>query len=150
MTTEPNPDTRAQLGTPSAKEVVESFVSALERLDLDAALSLVAEDVKWVNAPWTTARDKRRFEKVLRAMFRDATRFEVRYADIHERDDGIVYTDRIDVFEGGGVSMTLPVKGEFRVKGGLITEWVDRFSWLELVREIGSSIPAIVKHRLGR
>jgi limonene-1,2-epoxide hydrolase len=105
----------------SAQRVVEAFVSALERLDLDEALTLVAQDVRWVNVPWTTATDKNRFRKFLRGMFKDATRFEVQYRDIHERGDGVVYTDRVDIFEGGGISMNLPVRGEFRVKDGLIT-----------------------------
>jgi len=134
----------------SAQKVVETFVSALERLDLDAALALVAQDVHWVNVPWKTARNKARFGKVLRNMFKDAARFEVRYRDIHERGDGIVYTDRVDIFEGGGLSLNLPVQGEFRVKDGLITEWVDRFSWVALIGDIGRSLPNIVRHRLGR
>jgi limonene-1,2-epoxide hydrolase len=133
-----------------AQKVVEAFVSALERLDLDEALTLVAEDVRWVNVPWKTATDKNRFRKILRGMFKDATRFEVQYRDIHERGDGVVYTDRVDIFEGGGISMNLPVQGEFRVKDGLITEWVDRFSWTKFVGEIGRSLPGIIRHRLGR
>lgn len=134
----------------SAQEVVETFISALERLDLDAALASVADDVRWVNVPWKTASNKRQFEKVLRGMFRGATRFEVRYADIHERGDGVVYTDRVDVFEGGGLSMALPVRGEFRVENGRVTEWVDRFSWAKLLGEVGRSLPAILRNRLGK
>lgn len=134
----------------SAREVVEAFIHALERLDLEGALGWVADDVRWINVPWKSARNKRQFEKVLRAMFRDAARFQVQYADIHERDGGVVYTDRVDVFEGGGISMTLPVQGEFRVRDGKIVEWVDRFSWAKLLAEIGTSLPGILKHRLGR
>jgi len=137
-------------GESSAAQVVEAFVSALERLDLDAASTLVSEDIRWVNAQWKTAGNKKQFQKVLSAMFKDATRFEVQYADIHERDDGVVYTDRIDIFEGGGVVMRLPVQGEFRVRDGLVTEWVDQFSWLELLGDIGRSLPGILKYRLGR
>ncbi len=131
-----------------AKEVVEAFVSALERLDFDGALLLVAPDVRWVNVPWKTATGKERFGRALRGMFKDATRFEVQYRDIHERGDGVVYTDRIDIFEGGGMSLNLPVQGEFRVKDGLITEWVDRFSWVKVIGEIGRSLPRIIRHRL--
>ena len=133
-----------------AQDVVRGFLAALERLDFDAALALVAPDVVWVNVPWKAASNKAGFEKTLRGMFRDATRFEVEYLDIHERGDGVVYTDRIDTFEGGGLSMRLPVRGEFRVKDGLVTEWVERFSWVTLVAEIGRSLPTIVRHRLGR
>ena len=131
-------------------QVVESFLDALERLSFDEAIALVSNDVRWVNVPWTAATHKARFTKVLRAMFDDASRFEVQMLDIHERGDGVVYTDRVDVFEGGGLSLTLPVQGEFRVEGGLITEWVDRFSWPKVLADIGRSLPAMVRHRLRR
>jgi limonene-1,2-epoxide hydrolase len=143
----PSPETAAEGG---AQAIVQRFIHALERLDFDEALSLVGEDVRWVNVPWKTASNKRRFAKVLRAMFRDATRFEVQYLDIHERGDGVVYTDRIDIFEGGGFSLSLPVQGEFRVRDGQIIEWVDRFSWAKFLGDIGRSLPSIVKHRLGK
>ena len=136
--------------TSSAQEVVEAFISALERLDYDAAVALAADDIRWVNYPLTTSRNKAQFDRALRTMFASATRFEVQYADIHERGDGVVYTDRVDIFEGGGMTMNLPVQGEFRVRGGLVTEWVDRFSWRAVLVQIGQSLPAIVKHRLGR
>jgi len=134
----------------SALEVVQAFISALEHLDFDGALLLAAPDIRWVNVPWKTASNKERFEKMLLAMFKETTRFEVQFFDIHERGDGVVYTDRVDIIEGGGVSMSLPVQGEFRVKDGLITEWVDRFSWLKVLGDIGRSLPGILKHRLGR
>jgi limonene-1,2-epoxide hydrolase len=134
----------------SAEEVVRAFIAALERLDLEAAVALAAPKIRWVNVPWKTATDKARFKKVLEGMFKDAKRFEVQYFDIHERGDGVVYTDRVDIFEGGGISMNLPVQGEFRVDDGLITEWVDKFSWAKLVADVGRSLPGILKYRLGR
>jgi limonene-1,2-epoxide hydrolase len=136
-------------GERSAQEVVQAFISALERLDFDGAFELVAPDIHWINVPWKTATNKDGFEKMLLGMFRETTRFEVQFFDIHERGDGVVYTDRIDIIEGGGLSMTLPVQGQFRVKDGLVTEWVDRFSWLKAIADIGKSLPGIIKHRLG-
>jgi limonene-1,2-epoxide hydrolase len=133
----------------SAQQIVEAFISALERLSFDEAIALVSDDVRWVNVPWTSATNKGRFTRVLNAMFAQASRFEVQMRDIHERGDGIVYTDRIDIFEGGGLTMTLPVEGEFKVRDGLITEWVDRFSWPKLLLEIGRSLPSVVRHRIG-
>jgi limonene-1,2-epoxide hydrolase len=151
MTIETTPGTTTDASHEhSAQQVVEAFVSALERLDLDGAAALVSNDIRWVNVPWKTSSNKRGFKKVLGAMFKDATRFEVRYSDIHERGDGVVYTDRVDIFEGGGLTMHLPVQGEFRVKDGLVTEWVDRFSWTKLLGEMGRSLPAILKHRVRR
>jgi limonene-1,2-epoxide hydrolase len=87
---------------------------------------------------------------MLLGMFKETTRFEVEFFDIHERGDGVVYTDRLDIVEGGGMSMELPVQGEFRVRDGLVTEWVDRFSWAKVIGDIARSLPGIIKHRLGR
>ena len=150
MTHEATETTTSSTPQPSAKEVVEAFIGALERLDLDAAIALVSDDVRWVNYPLTTARNKKQFGKALRGMFRDASRFEVQYNDIHERDDGVVYTDRIDIFEGGGFSMDLPVEGELRVREGRVVAWTDRFSWRKVVGDIAKSLPSIVRYRLGR
>jgi limonene-1,2-epoxide hydrolase len=151
MTTEMTPETTTDASSGhSAQQVVEAFISALERLDLDGAAALVGDEIRWVNVPWKTSRNKSGFKKVLGAMFKDATRFEVQYFDIHERGDGVVYTDRVDIFEGGGLRMNLPVQGEFRVEDGLVTEWVDRFSWAKLIGELGRSLPAILKYRFGR
>jgi limonene-1,2-epoxide hydrolase len=46
--------------------------------------------------------------------------------------------------------MNLPVKGQFRVRDGLVVEWVDRFSWAKLLGQLVRSIPGIIKHRLSR
>ena len=142
--------TEAANSEPSARRIVESFVSALARLDLDGALSLVHDQVRWVNYPFTTARDKPQFDKALRAMFRRAERFEVHYLDIHERGAGIVYNDRVDIFEGGGLSLTLRIRSQFRVRDGRITEWVDRFSWVDLTAAITRSLPRMIRQRLGK
>jgi limonene-1,2-epoxide hydrolase len=151
MSSQADPTPIADASTePSAQEVVQALLTALERLDLDGALSLAAPDIHWINVPWKTATNKEQFRKVLQLMFKTTTRFEVQYFDIHERGDGVVYTDRVDILEGGGMSMNLPVQGEFRVKDGLVTEWVDRFSWMKVIGDIGRSLPSILKHHLGR
>jgi hypothetical protein len=36
------------------------------------------------------------------------------------------------------------VKGEFKVKDGLVTEWVDRFSWPKTIGDIVKSLPGII------
>ena len=149
MSSQADPTPIADASTePSAQEVVQALLTALERLDLDGALSLAAPDIRWINVPWKTATNKEQFRKVLQLMFKTTTRLEFQFFDIHERGNGVVYTDRVDILEGGGMSMNLPVQGEFRVKDGLVTEWVDRFSWLKAIGDLGRSLPAILRHRL--
>ena len=149
MSSQADPTPIADASTePSAQEVVQALLTALERLDLDGALSLAAPDIRWINVPWKTATNKEQFGKVLQLMFKTTTRLEFQFFDIHERGNGVVYTDRVDILEGGGMSMNLPVQGEFRVKDGLVTEWVDRFSWLKAIGDLGRSLPAILRHRL--
>ena len=149
MSSQANPTPIADASTePSAQEVVQALLTALERLDLDGALSLAAPDIRWINVPWKTATNKEQFRKVLQLMFKTTTRLEFQLFDIHERGNGVVYTDRVDILEGGGMSMHLPVQGEFRVKDGLVTEWVDRFSWVKAIGDLGRSLPAILRHRL--
>jgi limonene-1,2-epoxide hydrolase len=149
MSSQADPTPIADASTePSAQEVVQALLTALERLDLDGALSLAAPDIHWINVPWKTATNKEQFRKVLQLMFKTTTRLEFQFFDIHERGNGVVYTDRVDILEGGGMSMNLPVQGEFRVKDGLVTEWVDRFSWVKAIGDLGRSLPAILRHRL--
>jgi limonene-1,2-epoxide hydrolase len=149
MSSQADPTPIADASTESsAQEVVRALLTALERLDLDGALSLAAPDIRWINVPWKTATNKEQFRKVLQLMFKTTTRLEFQFFDIHERGNGVVYTDRVDILEGGGMSMNLPVQGEFRVKDGLVTEWVDRFSWVKAIGDLGRSLPAILRHRL--
>ena len=149
MSSQADPTPIADASTESsAQEVVRALLTALERLDLDGALSLAAPDIRWINVPWKTATNKEQFRKVLQLMFKTTTRLEFQFFDIHERGDGVVYTDRVDILEGGGMSMNLPVQGEFRVKDGLVTEWVDRFSWVKAIGDLGRSLPRIIAHRL--
>ena len=135
-------------GHESAIDTVRAFIGSLEALDLDKTIGLAAPEIRWVNAPFTSASNKRQFNKALRSMFKRIERFEVEYRDIHERDDGVVYTDRIDVAEGGGLKMRIGVRGQLRVKDGLVVEWIDRFSWRTAIWEIVKSLPRMVASRL--
>ena len=54
----------------------------------------------------------------------------------------------LDTIEAAGLSMALPVQGEFWVEDGLVTEWVDRFSWVKVITEIARSLPGVIKYRL--
>ena len=137
-------------GVPTDVEVVKAFLEALERLDFDAVLEMSAPGIVWVNAPFRTARGKSQLRRALRLMFNGITRFEAECRQIEQRADGVVFTDRIDTAEGGGLFMRLPVEGEFIVRDGRVASWVDRFSWVEALSDIGKSLPGIARYRVGQ
>jgi len=56
--------------------VVTAFLSALERFDMDEALSHAAEDITYQNVPLPPARGKRAFAKQMRGMAKYGTGFE--------------------------------------------------------------------------
>lgn len=146
MSTNGNPiPIRAAAASRSPQQVVQAFLHALEELDFDKTMSLSAPDIRWVNVPVTTSTNKEQFAKALRGMLKFVTRFEVQFRDIQERGNGIVYTDRFDVIEGHGLKMKIHIIGEFKVQDGLVTEWIDRFSWPATLGDIAKSIPGMLR-----
>jgi limonene-1,2-epoxide hydrolase len=112
----------------SPVEVVEAFLAALERLDVDAALDLVSPDIVYQNVPLPPARGIDEFARQMRFLERYCTGFA---ATVHHiaADDGSVLTERTDVLERGAFRAGFWVCGTFEVTDGRITEWRDRFDW---------------------
>ncbi len=106
--------------------VVEAFLDAFQALDVDRALSLLADDIVYQNVPFPPDRGKTAVTKTLRMFGRWMTGFEVRMRNIAARN-GVVLTERVDVLTGRFVHMELWVCGTFEVKAGRITLWRDYF-----------------------
>ncbi|MEZ4288257.1 MAG: limonene-1,2-epoxide hydrolase family protein [Polyangiales bacterium] len=127
--------------------VVREFLGAMERLDLDAVIQLASLNIKYQNVPLPPTQNRAQFERVITAMGKYMTRFEVQYRVIEKRGNK-VYTDRIDIAEGHGFRMDLRVQGTFVVQNGYVTEWIDRFSWLDLGKDVLASVPRIARNVL--
>ena len=134
--------------TPADVEIVKSFLDALERYDIDGALSLCAPTMRWQNAPLPATRHKKQFEQQVRWMWKRMETFRVVMKEI-KGYDGSVFTDRIDIIDGHGFHLELPVEGTFKVREGLITEWVDRFDYLPIGAALVKSLPAMIRSLLG-
>ncbi len=131
-------------------KVVKDFIAALERLDFDAALALCAPNVIWINEPIKSAGSREQLGTVFRSAFGNVSLFRVEDLQIGQDPDGTVYTDRIDIIKGGGMSMRIRVKGVFNVQDGQISSWTDSFDWLEGTRQVLRSAPSILKFQLGK
>jgi limonene-1,2-epoxide hydrolase len=110
------------------KATVTSFLAALERLDVDAALELAAQDIVYQNVPLRPARGIAAVEKQLRWMCDHCTAFEARIR--HMAADGpVVLTERVDVLRFRSWEAEFWVCGTFEVRDGQVVLWRDYFDW---------------------
>jgi limonene-1,2-epoxide hydrolase len=110
--------------------VVEDFLAALERIDIDAAVALLAPEVVYQNVPFPPARGRDQVAQQLRMLERFGSGFEVRWHNVASAGP-VVLTERTDVISIGRVSGAFWVCGTFEVHDGLITLWRDRFDFVD-------------------
>jgi limonene-1,2-epoxide hydrolase len=122
----PDTDRRTEI------DVVQAFLGALERLDVDAAVDLLADDVVYQNVPLPAARGRRAVEQQLRWLARYGSGFEVEYHNV-AADGPTVLTERTDVLVFGRLRAAFWVCGTFEVHDGRITLWRDRFDFLDVL-----------------
>ena len=111
-------------------EVVERFLGALEKMDIDAAVALLDERVVYQNVPLPAARGVRAVERQLRWLARYGRAFEVQMHNV-AANGSIVLTERTDVLTFGRVSGAFWVCGTFEVRDGRIVLWRDRFDFID-------------------
>ena len=111
--------------------VVDDFLDALTRADVESAGALLAPDVEWLNTGLPTLRG-RRVLAALRAVDQWRISFDV-VTHHSAATDAVVLNDRTDVLALGPLRTTFPVRGTFTVRDGRITRWDDQFSLRQLV-----------------
>jgi len=118
--------------TAASVDVVEQFLDALRRLDTDAALVLLAEDVTYQNVSLPAAQGKSAVAKQLTWFAGHVSTFDA----VNHRivgDGGTVLTERTDIMEVGRVRAEFWVCGTFEVRDGQIVLWRDYFDWANLL-----------------
>lgn len=108
-----------------ARKIVEAFVAAWNRMDLDAIVDALHEQIVYHNIPMQplTGRDS------VSDYLRSAWRFdEVNWRMLNIACDGdVVLTERVDDFVINGGDVSLPVMGVFEIREGKIAAWRDYF-----------------------
>ncbi|MFD0854141.1 limonene-1,2-epoxide hydrolase family protein [Actinomadura adrarensis] len=117
---------------PTSTEVVTAFLSALEDLDVDRALTYADPKIVYQNVPLPPARGIEAFERQMRTMARYGTGFEARVHRIAE-NGGTVLTERTDVLAVNSWRTEFWVCGTFEVHDGKITLWRDYFDWTTVI-----------------
>ena len=110
----------------SAEVVVDAFMAAVGRKDLDAALALVAADCYYDNVPLGEMRGTEKMREFLAPIF--AGEGPLEFEILRQTCTGNrVMNERIDRFVMQGRQIALPVAGVFEVNEGKITFWRDYF-----------------------
>ena len=111
----------------SPTEIVRQFLKAMEQLDYDAGVKLVADDCVYINPPpLNTVRGPAGVRAVLEPFF--APTLENEFKILRESAAGdIVFLERLDRHRLVDKWVELPVTGVFEVRDGKITYWRDYF-----------------------
>jgi len=133
--------------TTTEVEVVEGFLRALERLDIDGAMAFCHPDVTYQNVPLPPARGAAATEKQLRVLSKYASGFQAVTHAIAGNADGVVLTERTDVIEVGRFKPAFWVCGRFDVRDGKIVAWKDYFDYADVTVSL---VRAGLKALLGR
>jgi limonene-1,2-epoxide hydrolase len=109
----------------SPVQVVEAFVAAWNRMDLDAILGSLHEDIIYHNMPVEPLHGKPAVSDYLRSRWVfDSIDWEMPNI---AASGNTVLTERVDRFTIEGRAITLPVMGTFEIDNGLIRAWRDYF-----------------------
>jgi limonene-1,2-epoxide hydrolase len=137
--TEPTPTT-------SSIEVVEAFLRALERFDIERAEALLHPDVTYQNVPLPPAKGRAATMKQLRFLEKYCSGFQARTHNI-AADGDTVLTERTDVIEIGRFRPEFWVCGTFEVRDGQVVLWRDYFDYADVTVAV---VKAAVRAMLGR
>ena len=110
----------------SAEKVVNEFIAAFDRKDLEGALALVTDDCYYDNVQLGDMRGRDKMREFLAPIMggSEPVKFEI----VRQAASGnIVMNERIDRFVMNGKSVALPVSGVFEVTDGRISFWRDYF-----------------------
>lgn len=127
--------------------LVRSFLAALERLDIDAAVAMVDDDIVYENKGLPKVRGRAQFSRTMSLLARDGNGFEVRMANLAV-DGATVLTERVDVLVIGPVRAEFWVCGTFEVRDGRIVLWRDYFDFVNVTLAfVRGAVRALLERR---
>ena len=126
--------------------VVETFLNALQDLDLTTADALLDDDLVYQNVGFPTLRGRTRVMKVMRGM-EGRMGFEVKFHR-NVAEGSTVLNERTDAIVLGPLRLQFWVCGVFEVHDGRITLWRDYFDMFDMLKAtvrglVGVAVPAL-------
>jgi limonene-1,2-epoxide hydrolase len=132
-----------------AAEVVTSFLIALQNQDIDLAVSMLADDVQWINVSLPTVRGRRAVEKIFRLSQKIGGGFRVHFHSTIA-EGNVVFNQRTDAITLGRFEQRFWVIGRFEVRDGKIVIWRDAFDYADYLWGLVRGLAGIISPRLNR
>ena len=109
------------------EDVVNAFFADVERIDIDAAVGHLADEISYENMPVQPVKGKEDVRNLMSGFLAAST--EVEWKVLRQHCVGkVVFNERLDRFKMNGGWLELPVAGIFEVNDdGKITLWRDYF-----------------------
>jgi limonene-1,2-epoxide hydrolase len=108
-------------------KIVEAFIRAWEEKSIEDILGLMTPDARYLNVGLSEAVGHEQIRAGVAPFLAAASRIEWIVHHIGENAQGVVFTERTDVFEMPGRTISVPVMGIFELTDGLISGWRDYF-----------------------
>lgn len=121
--------------SPDPLAIAQAFLKAMEPLDYDTALELVAQDCEYTNPPpLGTVQGPQGIRAVLEPFFAPTleNEFRVLRSAVHGQ---VVMLERLDRHRLADKWIELPVTGVFEIRDGLIAYWRDYFDVATIMSE---------------
>ncbi|MGB8407883.1 MAG: limonene-1,2-epoxide hydrolase family protein [Mycobacterium sp.] len=128
--------------TQTNAEIVESFLYALQAVDLDTADSLLDDNLVYQNVGFPTIHGRTRAIKLFRSM-EGRGGFEVKFHRI-AADGSAVLTERTDAIVIGKLRLQFWVCGVFEVHDGRITLWRDYFDMFDMLKATARGLIGVI------
>ena len=108
-------------------ETVQAFVAAWEARSLEDIMALMTDDARWLNVGLPESVGAEAIRKAVAPFVAGATMEKWEVHHIAETKDGVVLTERTDIFDMGGKTLRAAVMGTFELRDGKIFAWRDYF-----------------------
>jgi limonene-1,2-epoxide hydrolase len=122
-------------------DVVDHFIAAIERRDLEHALTHLTDDCEYDNVPMGKVNGRDAVRATLgpfMAGFEEIVWTVSHQVSSGNLDQGVVMNERLDRFRAGDRWLELPVAGLFVVRHGQIALWRDYFDRDQLLQQMAS------------
>lgn len=108
------------------EKLIEAFIAAWSRLDVDELLDYFTEDGVYHNMPMAPVNGKTQLKPFIAAFLKDWSSTHWDILTLMSKGDTVI-AERLDRTQIGDVSVDLPCCGVFKIANGKIAVWRDYF-----------------------